>query len=137
MRAAPGWHPVVVPDIRGEDPTIGRAKRKGVESKIQSFKDITMRGTITFFNSQRGFGFITSINAGETGEAVQQYFFHISNFIKREGEVPVLEGRVRFDVAPPIAVGKKSQAINVQYIHDHLKKSAVNEEKVEGNKSAQ
>ena len=73
-----------------------------------------MRGTITFYNNQRGFGFIT-IPSGE------QYFFHISNFVKNEDEVPVLEGRVRFDVEAAIAVGKKQQAIHVQYVHDQLK----------------
>lgn len=70
-----------------------------------------MRGTITFYNNKRGFGFIT-VPSGE------QYFFHISNFVKDEGEVPTLEGRVRFDVGPALAVGKKPQALHVQYFHD-------------------
>jgi cold shock CspA family protein len=67
-----------------------------------------MYGTITFYNNQRGFGFLTTADG-------EQYFFHISNFIKTEGEVPVLEGRVRFDVGPAVAIGKKPQALNVQY----------------------
>jgi cold shock CspA family protein len=72
-----------------------------------------MQGTITFWNNQRGFGFITI----PTGE---KYFFHISNFNKGgEQDVPTLEGRVRFDVGPAVAVGKKNQALNVQYIHSN------------------
>jgi cold shock CspA family protein len=67
-----------------------------------------MYGTITFYNNSRGFGFLTTAEG-------KQYFFHVSNFAK--GESPVLEGRVRFDVGPAVAVGKKPQALNVQYIH--------------------
>lgn len=68
-----------------------------------------MYGTITYFNNARGFGFVTTSEGG-------QYFFHVSNFVKGEAP-PILEGRVRFDIAPAIAVGKKPQAVNVQYIH--------------------
>jgi cold shock CspA family protein len=66
-----------------------------------------MYGTITYFNNARGFGFITTTEGN-------QFFFHINNLAKGEAP-PVLEGRVRFDVGPAIAVGKKPQAINVQY----------------------
>lgn len=67
-----------------------------------------MHGTITFYNNARGFGFVTTAEG-------EQYFFHVTNFAK--GESPVLEGRVRFDVGPAVAVGKKAQALNVQYVH--------------------
>ena len=63
-------------------------------------------GTITFFNSPRGFGFITRPDG-------EQFFFHISHFAK--GEYPVLEGQVEFKIAPAIAVGKKPQAVSVRY----------------------
>jgi cold shock CspA family protein len=74
-----------------------------------------MFGTITFYNNQKGFGFIT-VPSG------QQYFFHISNCGK--GESPVLEGRVQFEVGPPVAVGKKAQALRVRYIRDTDAKEA-------------
>lgn len=70
-----------------------------------------MVGTITMYNSQRGFGFITTPQG-------QQYFMHVSNFLKgNDRDVPTLGGQVRFDVGEPIALGKKSQAIHIQYIH--------------------
>jgi cold shock CspA family protein len=69
-----------------------------------------MQGTITFYNNQKGYGFLTNSDG-------QQFFFHITNFITSNGEAPVLEGRVRFDIGPAIAVGKKVQALNVQYLH--------------------
>lgn len=72
-----------------------------------------MKGTITFYNNARGFGFITV----PTGE---QYFFHMTNWVKGSGAVPVLEGRVRFDIGPAISVGKKAQALNVQYAKDDV-----------------
>lgn len=69
-----------------------------------------MFGTITMYNPERGFGFITT----PTGD---KFFMHISNFIKGDGSVPTLGGRVRFDVGDPIALGKKPQAKNIQYVH--------------------
>ena len=65
-----------------------------------------MQGTITFFRGDRGFGFITTKEG-------KSYFFHVSKFAK--DSQPVLEGVVTFDVASPIAVGKKPMAINVRY----------------------
>ncbi len=65
-----------------------------------------MQGTITFFRADKGFGFITTKEG-------QSYFFHVSRFTK--GSQPVLEGRVEFEVAPPLSVGKKPMAINVRY----------------------
>ena len=70
-----------------------------------------MFGTITMFNSRKGFGFITTPEGN-------QYFFHVTNFLQGDDkDVPVLEGRVSFDVGLPISVGKKPQALNVQYYH--------------------
>ena len=71
-----------------------------------------MRGTITFYNNLKGYGFITVPDGGK------QFFFHISNFIASNGEAPVLEGQVHFDVGPAVAVGKKPQALHVQYCHN-------------------
>jgi len=65
-----------------------------------------MTGVITYFNSPRSFGFITTIEG-------ESYFFHVSNFEK--GSQPILEGKVEFQVAPPIAVGKKPMAVAVRY----------------------
>jgi cold shock CspA family protein len=65
-----------------------------------------MKGTITFFHSMKGFGFVTTTEG-------QSYFFHISNFEK--GSQPVLEGQVEFQVAPPLCVGKRPQAVSVRY----------------------
>lgn len=65
-----------------------------------------IKGTITFFHSLRGFGFITTTEG-------HSYFFHISNFEK--GTQPVLEGQVEFHIAPPVAVGKRPQAVLVHY----------------------
>lgn len=62
---------------------------------IFNFKAVQMKGTITYYNNARGF---------------------VSSFVKGEAP-PVLEGRVRFDIGPAIAVGKKAQALNVQYLH--------------------
>jgi cold shock CspA family protein len=64
-------------------------------------------GTITYLNSPRGFGFVTTIEG-------ERFFFHISSHFEK-GSQPVLEGRVEFEVAPPIAVGKKPMAVNVRY----------------------
>jgi cold shock CspA family protein len=70
-----------------------------------------MYGTITMFNARRGYGFITTVSG-------DQYFFHVTNFLQGDDrDVPVLEGRVRFDVGPPISVGKKEQALRIQYCH--------------------
>ena|SRR6267378_2567845 len=65
-------------------------------------------GTITLFRNDRGFGFITTTDG-------KQYFFHISNFVRGQAP-PVLQGRVCFEIGPAIEVGKKPQAISIQYI---------------------
>ena len=68
-----------------------------------------MYGIIKFFNEVKGYGFI------QTSEG--DYFFHVSHLVEG-GDKPVIENKVRFDVAPAIAIGKKPQAINVQVVHD-------------------
>jgi cold shock CspA family protein len=64
------------------------------------------KGVITYFDSSRGFGFIT-VPEGHS------YFFHISHF--ERNTQPVLEGQVEFKIAPPRAVGKKPMAVRVRY----------------------
>ena len=65
-----------------------------------------MQGTITFYNDARGFGFIQMPNG-------QSIFFHVSNWTDKSR--PVLAALVEFQVAPPLAVGKKPQAVAVKY----------------------
>jgi cold shock CspA family protein len=64
-------------------------------------------GTITYLNGPRGFGFITTTEG-------ERFFFHIITHFEK-GSQPVLEGKVQFEVAPPIAVGKKPMAVKVRY----------------------
>jgi cold shock CspA family protein len=66
-----------------------------------------MQGTITYFNNAKGYGFITVPPNGD------QFFFHVKNCM--QGHLPVLGGVVRFDVAPPISIGKRAQAVSVHY----------------------
>jgi cold shock CspA family protein len=66
-----------------------------------------LNGTITYFDSSRGFGFITVAPEGKS------YYFHISRF--ERGAQPVLEGIVEFEIAPPRALGKRPMAVNVRY----------------------
>jgi len=80
------------------------------------------------YHNQRGFGFITTADG-------TKYFFHITNFLKgSDKDVPVLEGKVRFDVGAAIEVGKKPQALRVQYCH---KKAAAAVAKKGGTDGAQ
>ena len=63
-----------------------------------------MIGRITFWNDQRGFGFIT-VSSGD------QYFFHVAHF--QEHGRPRLSQMVTFRLAEPISEGKKLQAVHV------------------------
>lgn len=65
-----------------------------------------MKGTISYLQSDRGFGFITTIQG-------EKFFFHVSHFEK--GSEPILGGLVDFEIAPPIALGKKPMAVKVRY----------------------
>ena len=67
-----------------------------------------MIGRVTFWNDQRNFGFIT-VSSGE------QYFFHISNFLRESADCrPRLSQTVTFRLGEPISEGKKIQAVQVQ-----------------------
>jgi CspA family cold shock protein len=58
-----------------------------------SEKREVMRGTVKFFNAEKGYGFISR-------EGGSDVFVHFSN-IKQEGYRTLLEGQaVEFDVAP-------------------------------------
>jgi len=63
-------------------------------------------GTITYFQQDKGFGFITTPKGFS-------YFFHVSRFAK--GSQPVLGGEVAFEIAPPVSIGKKPMAVNIRY----------------------
>jgi cold shock CspA family protein len=66
-----------------------------------------MTGQITYWNHKRGFGFITN-NDGSS------IFFHTTNF--ETGQQPVLGAIVSYKIAPPLALGKKHQAVHVQFV---------------------
>jgi cold shock CspA family protein len=74
-----------------------------------------MKGTITYWNSERAFGFITTITGA-------RYFFHINNF--ENGHQPVLDGQVAFEIGPGIATGKPAQAVRVGYAAETAETSA-------------
>ena len=65
-----------------------------------------MKGQITYWNNNRGFGFITNSD----GSSI---FFHTTNFVK--GQQPVLGATVEYAIAPPLSLGKKHQAVHVRY----------------------
>ena len=62
-----------------------------------------MTGYIWMFNQPKGWGFV------KDGEG-REWFFHISN----TKFVPVLGARVEFELAAPLKLGQKEQAINVR-----------------------
>jgi cold shock CspA family protein len=70
-----------------------------------------MIGQVTTFNDARGFGFITD----PSGE---QYFFHISNFLREGAEgkkrKPMLGEMMSFDLADPVRLGAKVQAVKLR-----------------------
>ena len=65
-----------------------------------------MIGTCTFWQNQRGYGFITASDG-------TQYFLHISNF--ERGKTPVLGAFVSFVLGQPLRPGMKLQAINAKF----------------------
>jgi cold shock CspA family protein len=70
-----------------------------------------MIGQVTTFIDVRSFGFITD----PSGE---QYFFHVTNFL-REGaqgkdRKPRLGEIVSFELADPVRLGRKAQAVKIR-----------------------
>jgi hypothetical protein len=61
-----------------------------------------LEGLITFYNSQKGFGFIQSVQPVEDGFSVQRYFLPHSQIIFMQSRINV-GCRVKFVPAPPPA----------------------------------
>jgi cold shock CspA family protein len=84
--------------------------RKGVQptgcnqNVIEDF--MTKKGTITLWNPERSFGFVTTTSG-------ERFFFHRRNFL--QGHQPVIDGVVEFEIGPGIATGKKPQAVRLRY----------------------
>lgn len=74
------------------------------ESTTQ-YDNTTYEGKITLYNAAKGWGFITRTDG-------MQFFWHEQN--KAKGFLPALGARVRFEVGPPLALGKKDQAIHIR-----------------------
>jgi cold shock CspA family protein len=70
-----------------------------------------MIAQVTTFIEGRGFGFLTD-SSGE------QYFFHISNFSREGAEgkkrKPILGEVVSFELADPVRLGAKVQAVKLR-----------------------
>ena len=70
-----------------------------------------MIAQITTYIDVRGFGFLTD-SSGE------QYFFHISNFSRDGAEgkkrKPILGEVVSFELADPVRLGAKVQAVKIR-----------------------
>ena len=70
-----------------------------------------MIAQITTYIDARGFGFLTD-SAGE------QYFFHVSNFLRvgAEGKdkKPKLGEMVSFELSDPVRLGNKMQAVKIR-----------------------
>ena len=65
-----------------------------------------MRAVISYYNPKRHFGFVTTPSG-------QQFFFHDSNL--EVGFNPILGAEVDFQIGPPVALGKRPQAVRVTY----------------------
>jgi cold shock CspA family protein len=68
-------------------------------------------GRITFYNSAKGYGFLTTFSSPS-----QELFFHHSHF--RNGEIPAIGAYVVFGIAPGIE-GKKTQAVGIRFATAH------------------
>ena len=70
-----------------------------------------MIAQVTTFIESRGFGFLTDASG-------EQYFFHISNFSRDGAEgkkrKPILGEFVSFELADPVRLGAKVQAVKIR-----------------------
>jgi cold shock CspA family protein len=70
-----------------------------------------MIAQVTTFIENRGFGFLTN-SAGE------QYFFHVTNFLREGAEgkerKPKLGEMVSFELADPVRLGRNLQAVKIR-----------------------
>jgi cold shock CspA family protein len=83
-----------------------------------------MIAQVTTFIEGRGFGFLTDASG-------EQYFFHISNFLREgaEGEKrkPILGEVVRFELADPVRLGAKVQAVKIRPAGLHVEVGAMSD----------
>ena len=83
-----------------------------------------MVAQVTTFIERRGFGFLTD----STGE---QYFFHISSFLREGAEgkkrKPMLGEMVSFELADPVRLGAKVQAVKIRPAGLHVEVGAMSD----------
>ena len=70
-------------------------------------------GKVTYWNSVRGYGFLTVSQVENNAITQAQYFFHNSHFTKHQ--VPVLDAYCVFRDGDPLTSNKKTQAVNVRF----------------------
>jgi len=66
---------------------------------------VTHQGMIVMYHQLKHWGFVRE-NEGT------EWFFHLDNCAS--GFLPQLSAVVEFEIAPPISLGKKDQAVNVR-----------------------
>src|ERR1700692_2715480 len=71
-----------------------------------------MQATIIMYNPKKLWGFVQDRNGCE-------WFFHLDNCVS--GFQPSLGAIVEFEVGPPIALGKRDQAVNIAPQKDGVK----------------
>jgi cold shock CspA family protein len=83
-----------------------------------------MIAQVTTFIEGRGFGFLTDASG-------EQYFFHISNFSREGAEgkkrKPILGEVVSFELADPVRLGAKVQAVKIRPAGLHVEVGAMSD----------
>jgi cold shock CspA family protein len=83
-----------------------------------------MIAQVTTFIEGRGFGFLTDASG-------EQYFFHISNFLREGAEgkkrKPILGEVVSFELADPVRLGAKVQAVKIRPAGLHVEVGAMSD----------